>query len=175
MEKLNTLLGTNIDDDECICEENTLELPCTDPYLPGTMMRTPVYSKVCKHLQCFDLERFIKMNERMKRWTCPHCSEKAIELIVNTYLEALLVTIRPLDLDIPKIVVDRDGDFKVNDTCRIKYINGKFLLEQSQPKADLFVRLQLPKEPETKIMIREGQLIPQSQIKPNDLLNVLPF
>ena len=66
-------------DDECICEESSVKINCTDPYLPMTIIKVPVYGKRCRHIQSFDLETFIRMNGRMKLWNCPHCIEKVFD------------------------------------------------------------------------------------------------
>lgn len=132
--------------DECICQDADVELPCSDPYLPGTPMKIPVYSKCCKHLQSFDLERFITMNSKMKLWKCPHCYEKALELVVDTYFEQLLAVIQPLNLSLPKIKVDQDGNFTINDDIKVKYAGGKLSIAKEEPQEDFRVRIILPKK-----------------------------
>eukprot|EP00826_Nyctotherus_ovalis_P064054 TRINITY_DN9391_c0_g1_i2.p1 TRINITY_DN9391_c0_g1~~TRINITY_DN9391_c0_g1_i2.p1 ORF type:complete len:522 (+),score=95.29 TRINITY_DN9391_c0_g1_i2:682-2247(+) len=132
--------------DECICEDANIELPCSDPYLPGTPMKIPVYSKCCKHLQNFDLERFITMNSKMKLWKCPHCFEKALELVVDTYFEQLLNVIQPLNLSLPKIKVDQNGNFTINDDIKVKYAEGKLSIAKEEPLEDFRVKITFPKK-----------------------------
>lgn len=116
--------------EDCICEAALIQVPCTDPYLPETMMQTPVYGKRCKHLQSFDLERFVRMNGRMSLWKCPYCFEKAFELEVDTYYEALLVSIKSLNIRSPEISVDRHGTFTINNYTAV-FDNHKFTITKT--------------------------------------------
>ena len=47
-------------------------------------LKTPVRSKNCQHLQCFDLLNFLKMNEQRQTWKCPQCS-------VNAHYDNLII------------------------------------------------------------------------------------
>lgn len=136
----------NSSDEDCMCEDNDIELSCSDPYLPGTLMNIPVYSKRCKHLASFDLERYVRMNQKMRLWKCPHCFEKALDLVVDSYFEQLLVAIRPLNLSLPKIQVDKNGVFTIDGKISIKYMDGKFLFTKDEAKENFRVKITLPKE-----------------------------
>jgi len=50
-------------------------------------MTTPTRTKKCNHLQCFDANLFLKMNEKKPTWNCPVCHRNAYfnELIVDEY------------------------------------------------------------------------------------------
>jgi hypothetical protein len=171
MRQLERQLGRSSDD--CICEEKNIDLSCSDSYLPGTMMNIPVYGKYCKHLQVFDLKRFIDMNIRMKLWKCPHCFEKAIDLVVDTFFEQLLLTVKPLGLPQPKIQVIPNGDFIIGKEI-IKYKDGKFLFAKEKTKENFHVKITLPKNIEENPCKIEGeqlgekeqavQLMPMSQL-----------
>ncbi len=122
-------------DEDCLCEEPALEVPFADPYLPGTMMQIPAYGNTCKHIQDFDLARFIRMNEHMRQWKCPHCSERAYELEVDTYLEQLFKEIKRAGIEPEKITIDKAGVLTVNGRYVANYKDGMFsLVNQEQRK-----------------------------------------
>jgi len=161
MHQLKRQLGMSNDD--CICEEENLEVPCSDSYLPGTIMNIPAYGRSCKHIQGFDLERYVTMNSGMKLWKCPNCFEKATDLVVDTFFEQLLLTIKPLNLTLPKIKVSLNGDFIVNNTINIKYKDGKFLFVKEEAKDNFRVKITLPKNIEENSFKIEEQSAEKEQ------------
>jgi len=50
-------------------------------------MTTPSRTKKCNHLQCFDANLYLKMNEKKPTWQCPVCHRDAYfnDLIVDEY------------------------------------------------------------------------------------------
>ena len=108
----------------------SVKINCTDPYLPMTIIKVPVYGKRCRHIQSFDLETFIRMNGRMKLWNCPHCIEKVFDLEVDTYFEALLSAIQNFSTNIPEIAVDQNGNFKINNEFNVVYETDKFVINK---------------------------------------------
>ena len=125
MEKLESQYK-NIYNDECICEEPFIEVPWSDPYLPETIIEIPAYGKYCKHIQPFDLTRFIQMNERAKLWKCPYCNEKILDIVVDTYYQEFLSIIKGLNLQSLKITVNRDGEFYMNNDSKVIFVNNAF-------------------------------------------------
>jgi len=123
-EKLKAQFAASSED--CICE--AIDIPCCDPFLPETMMTLPGFGEKCKHIQCFDIANYVKMNERARMWKCPHCSVKTYVFTIDTYMEALLNAIKALKFGIPKILVDKNGIFNINNTHQAEYVNGKFII-----------------------------------------------
>ena len=160
MNKLSEQCKINYSDD-CICEAALIKVPCTDPYLPGTMMTTPVYGKRCKHLQSFDLERFVRMNGRMNLWKCPYCFEKAFELEVDTYYETLLKAIKEADISNPEITVDCNGHFHINNTYKAIFQDNKLLIT----KEEIIKCKEEPSNDKEVILIEENSLVPKTNIK----------
>ena len=39
----------------------------------------------CKHIQFFDLRNYISMNQNPRKWVCPICGEKAVQVYVDAY------------------------------------------------------------------------------------------
>lgn len=52
----------------------------------------PVRGARCSHLQCFDLQSFVLLQEspKVNRWKCPICKEHCARLIRDLYLEKIL-------------------------------------------------------------------------------------
>ncbi|KAI8083785.1 PINIT domain-containing protein [Thamnidium elegans] len=86
------------EDADIIMESETLSTKCP---LAFTRIVTPIRSKSCNHLQCFDASTFLTMNEQTPTWSCPVCYRpiKSWEdLIVDEYFaQMLLNTPRHID------------------------------------------------------------------------------
>ncbi|KAK4512606.1 uncharacterized protein ATC70_003309 [Mucor velutinosus] len=78
------------EEDEIIMESETLSTK--DP-LAFTRINTPIRSNACKHLQCFDANVFLTMNEQTPTWSCPVCYrriENWEDLFVDEYFMEML-------------------------------------------------------------------------------------
>jgi len=53
------------------------KLSVLDP-LKLSRIIAPGRASTCKHIQCFDLENYLLMNERIRRWRCPLCDKPAL-------------------------------------------------------------------------------------------------
>ncbi|GAA5796224.1 hypothetical protein HPULCUR_001594 [Helicostylum pulchrum] len=86
------------EDADIIMESETLSTKCP---LAFTRIVTPIRSKSCNHLQCFDASTFLTMNEQTPTWSCPVCYRpiKSWEdLIVDEFFaQMLLNTPRHID------------------------------------------------------------------------------
>ena len=51
-------------------------------------MTVPSRASTCNHLQCFDVQMFLQMNEKKPTWTCPVCDKPAEfnKLIIDGYV-----------------------------------------------------------------------------------------
>lgn len=136
VDKLHQKYASMEGGDDCICEESTLTIPLSDPYLPHCIMNIPVYGKQCKHIQSFDLLRYLKMNERAKIWKCPYCGEKCFELVVDTHMELLLTTLKKNNIDFLQIWVEKNGIFKMQNGYLVGYRNGNFQIFKKNMQAE---------------------------------------
>ncbi|KAI8327832.1 PINIT domain-containing protein [Blakeslea trispora] len=111
-------------DAELIMESETLALK--DP-LAFTRIVTPIRSKHCRHLQCYDAHIFLTMNEQTPTWSCPVCNKQMkdwTDLIVDEYFaEILKETPRHVDSvriepngQITIITENDDSDLSESDT-----------------------------------------------------------
>ncbi|CAF1044545.1 unnamed protein product [Adineta steineri] len=73
--------------------DNDLEVASTSLRLPlecpamRIRMRMPGRAITCKHVHCFDLEGYLRMNEKKPTWLCPVCNKPALytDLFVDQF------------------------------------------------------------------------------------------
>ncbi|CAF1007176.1 unnamed protein product, partial [Adineta ricciae] len=73
--------------------DNDLEVASTSLRLPldcpamRIRMRMPGRALTCKHVHCFDLEGYLRMNEKKPTWLCPVCNKPALytDLFVDQF------------------------------------------------------------------------------------------
>ena len=61
-------------DDEISTSSVKVSMACP---LSMTRMSFPCRASSCDHLQCFDADMYIKMNEKKPKWVCPVCNKPA--------------------------------------------------------------------------------------------------
>merc|ERR1712203_522450 len=73
-------------------------------------MVTPARASTCDHLQCFDAQLYLSMNERKPKWVCPVCNKPALmeNLLVDGFFMELMASPR-LPVDEHEIVLHNDG------------------------------------------------------------------
>jgi len=77
----------------------------------GKMRMTyPCRANSCDHLQCFDANLFLMMNERKPKWLCPVCNKPAFfdNLMIDGYFTEVIAD-RRLPSDDHEIVLHNDG------------------------------------------------------------------
>jgi len=62
------------DDGDCMIATAALKVSIACP-LGKCRMTLPCRSSACIHLQCFDAQLFLQMNERKPTWMCPVCDK----------------------------------------------------------------------------------------------------
>ncbi|CAO0801892.1 unnamed protein product [Mucor circinelloides] len=100
------------EEDEIIMESETLSTK--DP-LAFTRIITPIRSKACKHLQCFDANIFLTMNEQTPTWSCPVCYRRIDnweDLFVDEYFMEMLQN-TPKHID--SVRVESNGHITIID------------------------------------------------------------
>lgn len=163
------------------------------PQLPYMMnlrdpaeIKTPVCGIHCKHVECFDLERYAEENERDGRWRCPYCSQRCCDLVVCTYFEELLLLLERQMVTANKIDVVSCGWFAVNDKYMVGYSDGRlkmsppehpiksfFLLDSSELPQHQAVPAR-PKQPLFKLQQEARETQQQQQNKPLFQLTKVP-
>lgn len=83
---------------------------------PVSMMRIniPCRSIVCTHIQCFDAEGFLQLQEQAPTWQCPICHKSVSyeSLAVDQYSQEILRTV-PKDTD--QVTIEPDGKWSWSD------------------------------------------------------------
>jgi hypothetical protein len=91
--------GAGDDDDDMIVEDNAiLSLRCP---ISGQICVTPARTKKCTSLAVFDLDTYIKLNEGVRKWTCPHCGAEGRpgDVVVDGFLTRVLGVLRARSRD----------------------------------------------------------------------------
>ena len=86
--------GSDDSDDDLIVQDNAvLSLRCP---ISGLICRTPARTKLCTGLAVFDLDNYLELNAKVRKWTCPHCgaSGRPSDVIIDGYLTRVLGVLR---------------------------------------------------------------------------------
>ncbi|KAJ3046124.1 SUMO ligase siz1 [Rhizophlyctis rosea] len=85
--------GDDIEDDGIHVGPQRVSL--RDP-LSMLRIRTPVKGRGCRHLGCFDLDTYVRLNESLPKFKCPVCDAKLTDdtgnLLEDSFFKALLDT-----------------------------------------------------------------------------------
>jgi len=75
-------------------------------------MNAPCRASTCDHLQCFDAQLYLQMNEKKPKWVCPVCNKPAVmeNLLVDGFFMELIKSPR-LPADEHEIVLHNDGSW----------------------------------------------------------------
>ncbi|XP_030962493.1 E3 SUMO-protein ligase SIZ1 isoform X2 [Quercus lobata] len=91
--------------------------------MSGSRMKVAGRFKPCVHMGCFDLEVFVELNQRSRKWQCPICLKNyALEnIIIDPYFNRVASLMRGCGEDATEIEVKPDGSWRVktkNETER---------------------------------------------------------
>ncbi|XP_068668398.1 E3 SUMO-protein ligase SIZ1-like [Aristolochia californica] len=118
--------GGNSDDNadsdsdlEVVAESVTVNLRCP---MSGSRMRIPGRFKPCIHMGCFDLETFVELNQRSRKWQCPICLKNYSmeDIIIDPYFKCITNMMRTCGEDVTEIEVRPDGSWRAKNEneCR---------------------------------------------------------
>jgi len=102
-------------------EQVTINLADSITMLP---INVPARGEICSHLQCFDLETYITLNAKHKRWLCPFCNKRSSYVMIDPFFLHILDQMKPLRDKVKKID-DKITMFK-NLSITFTQDNGKF-------------------------------------------------
>lgn len=79
-------------------------------------MKFPAKSMNCDHLQCFDANTFLLMNEQKPTWVCPTCNRPCLydDIQIQTYFLDVLTSSK-LPSSIQEIEILADGTWTFNE------------------------------------------------------------
>ncbi|KAL6516640.1 SUMO ligase siz1 [Orobanche gracilis] len=82
--------------------------------MSGLRMKVAGRFKPCAHMGCFDLEVFVEMNQRSRKWQCPICLKNySLEkVIIDPYFNRIASKMRKFGEDVAEIEVKPDGSWR---------------------------------------------------------------
>ncbi|XVE79080.1 hypothetical protein DITRI_Ditri14bG0028700 [Diplodiscus trichospermus] len=92
--------------------------------MSGSRIKVAGRFKPCVHMGCFDLEVFVELNQRSRKWQCPVCLKNySLEnVIIDPYFNCITSKMRNCGEDITEIEVKPDGSWrakaKSENECR---------------------------------------------------------
>lgn len=97
---------------EVVADFFTVNLRCP---MSGSRMKVAGRFKPCVHMGCFDLEIFVEMNQRSRKWQCPICLKNySLEnVIIDPYFNRITSSMQSCGEDVTEIQVKPDGCWRV--------------------------------------------------------------
>ncbi|XP_041989868.1 E3 SUMO-protein ligase SIZ1-like isoform X1 [Salvia splendens] len=99
-------------DIEVVADSIPVNLRCP---MSGLRMKVAGRFKPCAHMGCFDLEVFVEMNQRSRKWQCPICLKNySLEkIIIDAYFNRITSKMQNCGEDAAEIEVKPDGTWRV--------------------------------------------------------------
>ncbi|XP_057956620.1 E3 SUMO-protein ligase SIZ1 [Malania oleifera] len=96
---------------EVVADSFTVNLRCP---MSGSRMKVAGRFKPCAHMGCFDLETFVELNQRSRKWQCPICLKNySLEnVIIDPYFNRITTMMRSSGEDVTDIDVKPDGSWR---------------------------------------------------------------
>ncbi|VAH13582.1 unnamed protein product [Triticum turgidum subsp. durum] len=81
----------------------------------GSRMKTAGRFKPCVHMGCFDLDTFVELNQRSRKWQCPICLKNySLEnLMIDPYFNRITSLLRDCSEDVNEIDIKPDGSWRI--------------------------------------------------------------
>ncbi|CAH8386059.1 unnamed protein product [Eruca vesicaria subsp. sativa] len=83
--------------------------------LSGSRIKVAGRFSPCVHMRGFDLEVFVELNQRSRKWQCPHCLKNySVEhVIVDPYVNRITAKMLHCDEEVTDIEIKPDGSWRV--------------------------------------------------------------
>ncbi|GMI92306.1 SAP AND MIZ1 DOMAIN- CONTAINING LIGASE1 [Hibiscus trionum] len=103
--------GDSDSDLEVVADFFGVNLRCP---MSGSRMKMAGRFKPCVHMGCFDLEVFVELNQRSRKWQCPICLKNYTldDIIIDPYFNRITSKMRNCGEDITEIEVKPDGSWR---------------------------------------------------------------
>ncbi|KAI4322237.1 hypothetical protein L6164_021948 [Bauhinia variegata] len=97
---------------EVVSDTFTVNLRCP---MSGSRMKIAGRFKPCVHMGCFDLEVFVEMNQRSRKWQCPICLKNSSleNIVIDPYFNRITSLMRLCGEDVTDVEVKPDGSWRV--------------------------------------------------------------
>jgi len=86
--------STKIDDEDVQADSTEKMALTTNCPTTLAMMKLPARGELCDHLQCFDLNTYLNMNAKYKKWQCPICIRKCFYPTIDSYFSKMIDLVR---------------------------------------------------------------------------------
>lgn len=82
-----------------------------------TLVENPARGEFCTHLDCFNLEYFLRSMEQntVRKWICPLCRKRCLNLRVDKYFGDVLEIAEKTGEDVTKVFFREDGSFTFSE------------------------------------------------------------
>ncbi|KAK8513378.1 hypothetical protein V6N12_052570 [Hibiscus sabdariffa] len=103
--------GDSDSDLEVVADFFGVNLRCP---MSGSRMKMAGRFKPCVHMGCFDLEVFVELNQRSRKWQCPICLKNYTldDITIDPYFNRITSKMRNCGEDITEIEVKPDGTWR---------------------------------------------------------------
>ncbi|KAK3232382.1 hypothetical protein Dsin_004263 [Dipteronia sinensis] len=97
---------------EVITDSIKVNLRCP---MSGSRMKVAGRFKPCVHMGCFDLDTFVELNQRSRKWQCPICLKNYSleDVIIDPFFNRITTAMLNCGEDITEIEVKPDGSWVV--------------------------------------------------------------
>ncbi|XP_020252662.1 E3 SUMO-protein ligase SIZ1-like isoform X2 [Asparagus officinalis] len=106
-------------DVEVVADSVTVNLRCP---MSGSRIKIAGRFRPCVHMGCFDLETFVELNQRSRKWQCPICLKNySLEsIVIDPYFNRITSLMRNCGEDVCEIDVKPDGSWRAKSEgdCR---------------------------------------------------------
>ncbi|XP_057454400.1 E3 SUMO-protein ligase SIZ1-like isoform X2 [Lotus japonicus] len=104
--------GDSDSDLEVVSDTFSINLRCP---MSGLRMKIAGRFKPCIHMGCFDLEVFVELNQRSRKWQCPICLKNyALEnIIIDPYFNRITTMMKNCGDEFTEVEVKPDGYWRV--------------------------------------------------------------
>ncbi|XP_019199106.1 PREDICTED: E3 SUMO-protein ligase SIZ1-like isoform X3 [Ipomoea nil] len=140
------------------------DIEVVDDYIPvnlrcpmsGSRIKVAGRFKPCVHKGCFDLEVFVEMNQRTRKWQCPICLKNySLEhIIIDPYLNRIASKLRNCGEDVTEIEVKPDGSWRANVEGDRNSLGDLGLWHL--PNGNLYTSSDADSKPKPEILKQEG-------------------
>ncbi|XWS28426.1 hypothetical protein CRYUN_Cryun25bG0067800 [Craigia yunnanensis] len=108
--------------------------------MSGSRIKVAGRFKPCVHMGCFDLEVFVELNQRSRKWQCPVCLKNySLEnVIIDPYFNRITSKMRNCGEDITEIEVKPDGSWRAKAKSENERRELSNLAQWHSPDGTLF-------------------------------------
>ncbi|XP_068500494.1 E3 SUMO-protein ligase SIZ1-like isoform X3 [Phaseolus vulgaris] len=140
---------------EVVSDTFSINLRCP---MSGSRMKIAGRFKPCVHMGCFDLEVFVEMNERSRKWQCPICLKNySLEnIIIDPYFNRITTLMKDCGEEITEVEVKPDGFWRVKVKNESERRELGTLAHWHRPDGSLFVSTDEIKKMENLKLKQEG-------------------